>query len=156
MPAPLFLSGPCEICGQKTSGRHFGVLSCRSCAAFFRRSATWSRKKVQCVKGTCKIFEDGKFNCKQCRLKKCVEVGMDSKKFQTNRDLISSCSVPQSLCNFLGRPEFILCCEPDKASVFKTTIDVTYLVDMAKNLLEKVGKNEKTCEIKGECVASDI
>nr|AAR11987.1 nuclear receptor NHR-128 [Caenorhabditis elegans] len=78
MPPPLFLSGPCEICGQKTSGRHFGVMSCRSCAAFFRRAATWKTERADCKKENCQIFERGKFSCKVCRLKRCLEVGMDA------------------------------------------------------------------------------
>uniref|UniRef100_A0A1I7TAS8 Nuclear Hormone Receptor family n=1 Tax=Caenorhabditis tropicalis TaxID=1561998 RepID=A0A1I7TAS8_9PELO len=148
MPAPLFLSGPCEICGQKTTGRHFGVMSCRACAAFFRRAATWTQRKTDCPKGNCKIFDDGKFQCKKCRLKRCLDVGMDANKFQTNRDLIS-CSnkfikrvamcigPPQSLSTFLGRPTFLLCCEPDKASPYKTIIDVTYLIRIAETMFHK-------------------
>ncbi|CCD71006.2 Nuclear Hormone Receptor family [Caenorhabditis elegans] len=144
MPPPLFLSGPCEICGQKTSGRHFGVMSCRSCAAFFRRAATWKTERADCKKENCQIFERGKFSCKVCRLKRCLEVGMDASKFQSNRDLISSShsfgkpkslNLPQSLSTFLGRPAFILCCEPDKTSGRKTLIDVSYLVKEGRDLL---------------------
>ncbi|CCD71003.1 Nuclear hormone receptor family member nhr-18 [Caenorhabditis elegans] len=137
MPAPLFLSGSCEVCGDKTSGRHFGVMSCRACAAFFRRAATWNLEKRICPNGTCHTSVNGKFNCKQCRLKKCLDVGMDTRRFQTDRDLISCSAISQSLATFLGRPEFILCCEPDRASVLKTTIDVTRLVNIARDMLQK-------------------
>ncbi|PIC24535.1 hypothetical protein B9Z55_017839 [Caenorhabditis nigoni] len=148
MPAPLFLSGPCEICGQQTTGRHFGVMSCRACAAFFRRAAGWVRQRTECPKGNCKIFADGKFQCKKCRLQRCLDVGMDASKFQSNRDLIS-CSnkfmkrvalfigPSQSLSTFLGRPMFILCCEPDRASHIKTFIDVQHLVNIAHKMFHQ-------------------
>ncbi|CAL2043265.1 unnamed protein product [Caenorhabditis brenneri] len=143
MPAPLHITGPCEICGQPAHGRHFGVLSCRACAAFFRRAARINSKSqdIVCQKGDCTATDSGVFFCKACRLKKCYEMGMDSSKFQSDRDLISTSlqhlpkraklSPPQSLANFLGRPELILMCEPDKASTSKIIIDVSFLVDKA-------------------------
>ncbi|EFO95124.1 hypothetical protein CRE_08761 [Caenorhabditis remanei] len=167
MPAPLYLTGPCEICDQPAHGRHFGVLSCRACAAFFRRMATKNDKTSQknrkrsllenekstnmniearCFIGNCVIYKNGKFNCKRCRLKKCYDMGMDANKFQTNRDPLSSTNTfferllftgPQSMSNFLGRPEFILCCEPDKASHIKTVIDVSHLLEKAKRIFKE-------------------
>ncbi|CAL2043269.1 unnamed protein product [Caenorhabditis brenneri] len=144
MPAPLYLSGPCKICDQPAHGHHFGVMSCRACAAFFRRAATQKSRirEKKCENGeNCRIFEDGKYLCKVCRLQKCYSEGMDSSKFQTNHDLLSSTNsfmsrtkisfVPQGITNFLGRPEFILLCEPEKASHIKTIIDVNYLIHKA-------------------------
>ncbi|KAF1753441.1 hypothetical protein GCK72_019998 [Caenorhabditis remanei] len=149
MPAPLYLSGPCEICSQPAHGRHFGVMSCRACAAFFRRAATSRTLRAQdkvCTTGKCTIFEDGKYRCKSCRLQKCLAVGMDVNKFQSDRDLLSNTSnytkrsrvsPPQSLANFLGRPEFILCCEPEKVSHVKTIVDVSDLVYKAMQILQE-------------------
>ncbi|KAF1753440.1 hypothetical protein GCK72_019997 [Caenorhabditis remanei] len=145
MPPALHLSGPCEVCGQPAHGRHFGVFSCRACAAFFRRAARKSAKSqdIICPKGNCIIFDHGEYRCKMCRLKQCLEVGMDCSKFHDNHDLISNVinyskrSVPQSLSNFLGRPEMILSCEPDKMSRVKTIIDMTWLIEKAVKVFQK-------------------
>ncbi|ULT87427.1 hypothetical protein L3Y34_006919 [Caenorhabditis briggsae] len=142
MPPALCITSACEVCGQTAHGKHFGAISCRACAAFFRRAGKRSSKSqdIVCSKGNCTTAEDGTFYCKACRLKKCHEVGMDSSKFQNDRDLISNCSQiskpsklssPQSLANFLGRPEMILPCEPENASTSKVIIDLSFLINKA-------------------------
>ncbi|PIC24513.1 hypothetical protein B9Z55_017827 [Caenorhabditis nigoni] len=142
MPPALCITGPCEICGQPAHGRHFGAISCRACAAFFRRAGKPNSKSQEliCSKGNCTAAKDGIFRCKACRLKKCYQVGMNSSKFQTDRDLISNCfqysnpsklSSPQSLANFLGRPAMILTCEPENASTSKFVIDLSSLINKA-------------------------
>uniref|UniRef100_A0A1I7TAT5 Nuclear Hormone Receptor family n=1 Tax=Caenorhabditis tropicalis TaxID=1561998 RepID=A0A1I7TAT5_9PELO len=145
MPAPSHSS--CKICDQRAHGNHFGVMSCRACAAFFRRSAVTSFDSFHAIcvtafrnKKMCTILENGRYKCKKCRLKKCYDKGMDPKKFQTDRDLASSTlrsTKPQSMANFLGRPEFILFCEPDKATSTKTLIDVSYLIEKAELVFQK-------------------
>ncbi|CCD70356.1 Nuclear Hormone Receptor family [Caenorhabditis elegans] len=146
MPAPLNLSGPCVICGQPSHGRHFGVLSCRACAAFFRRAVMRSAKSqdMVCERESCSL-KDRIQCCKICRLKMCYDAGMDPNKFQTGRDLISSSSrssnlssvgSPQSLANFLGRPELILFCSPDRASSSKMIVDVSYLFEEMMKVYE--------------------
>lgn len=71
-------------------------------------------------------------------------------EIQQNRDLISTSNMFQkrvtlifgpahSMSTFLGRPSFLLHCEPELASHSKTIIDVSYLVDVARKIFEKVG-----------------
>ncbi|CAL2043267.1 unnamed protein product [Caenorhabditis brenneri] len=147
MPPAIYITGSCKICDQPAHGNHFGVVSCRACAAFFRRAGAKNAKSqdIICQRGNCRIFEDGQYRCKACRLKKCLDAGMDSSKFQTGRDLLSVSHSrlkplgPQSLASFLGRPEFILCFEPDKTSTEKITIDCSYLINKAiQNSLDQL------------------
>ncbi|EFO94919.1 CRE-NHR-56 protein [Caenorhabditis remanei] len=146
----------CQICGQLANGNHFGVISCRACAAFFRRANL--ETDTYCVLGNCQIHKNGRFYCKKCRLRKCLEMGMDVNKFQHDRDLISTSTsspessdssgpimkvkkrktqgIPLSLASFLGRPAFILSCEPERACRVKTVIDVTFLINQAMDILK--------------------
>jgi hypothetical protein len=78
----------CAICGDASHGVHFGVVSCRACSAFFRRS-TISNRKYHCrYGGNCAIGKDVRCSCRACRLKKCFELGMNAGAVQRFRDSI--------------------------------------------------------------------
>ncbi|PIC23854.1 hypothetical protein B9Z55_017403 [Caenorhabditis nigoni] len=135
----------CEICGLPSQGTHFGVLSCKACSAFFRRTATspkWAPKKCQ----TPKKCQSGKgmYHCKPCRLKRCYDAGMDTKKFQFDRDgliQIPNNKLTRSFEVFVGRPDYVLFCTPGTSEnpsenlKPKTIIDVSYLVNTASKIL---------------------
>lgn len=73
----------CKVCGDKSSGVHYGVITCEGCKGFFRRSQS-SGTSYQCTKGeTCVVDRINRNKCQYCRLKKCLELGMsrDSVKF---------------------------------------------------------------------------
>jgi len=66
----------CRICGDIARGLNFNVMSCMSCKAFFRRNAF---KNPVCIFGNkCSITKHTRFSCLACRLKKCLELGMNS------------------------------------------------------------------------------
>ena len=47
----------CHVCGDKSTGSHFGGISCESCKAFFRRSVQKSRfEEYKCSYSGSKIF----------------------------------------------------------------------------------------------------
>ncbi|XP_070566417.1 thyroid hormone receptor beta-A-like isoform X2 [Ptychodera flava] len=75
---------PCKVCGDKSSGFHYGVMACEGCKGFFRRSI---QKKIEyrChFSGNCLIERINRNRCQHCRFKKCVAVGM-SKDFRIGR-----------------------------------------------------------------------
>ncbi|EFO95047.1 hypothetical protein CRE_09173 [Caenorhabditis remanei] len=132
------LSIPCKICGQDAHGIHFGVRSCRACAAFFRRYAHSKWVIAKCSRKS--VNRDSCF-CRPCRLQKCLKLGMETKKFQYERDALSLISknstivnLTPSLTSFIGCPEFLLFCEPSPSNV-RTFIDVQHLLSEASRLL---------------------
>uniref|UniRef100_A0A8C6X0M3 Nuclear receptor ROR-beta-like n=1 Tax=Naja naja TaxID=35670 RepID=A0A8C6X0M3_NAJNA len=74
---------PCKICGDKSSGIHYGVITCEGCKGFFRRSqqnnATYSCSRQR----NCLIDRTNRNRCQHCRLQKCLALGMsrDAVKF---------------------------------------------------------------------------
>ncbi|CAL2043252.1 unnamed protein product [Caenorhabditis brenneri] len=126
----------CEVCGKKAHGNHFGVVSCRACAVFFRRTITTKYSKMKCQEGQC---DREKFFCKPCRLQECKKAGMNTTKFQYNRDDITGqfqlpSPSPSSFNSFIGRPDFLLFCDTDAPNT-KILVDVRYLLEEATRIL---------------------
>ncbi|ULT87445.1 hypothetical protein L3Y34_006930 [Caenorhabditis briggsae] len=128
----------CKVCNQAAHGNHFGVISCRACAAFFsdfRRSASSKWSKMSCRGGSC---DQETYSCKPCRLQKCRDAGMDTTKFQYNREIIPQVGQftlpPPSIESYVGRPEFLLFCDTDAPNA-KVLIDVRYLLEEAGRIL---------------------
>ncbi|KAK5914824.1 hypothetical protein CesoFtcFv8_000473 [Champsocephalus esox] len=74
---------PCKICGDKSSGIHYGVITCEGCKGFFRRSQK-SNASYSCPRQkNCMIDRTSRNRCQHCRLQKCRTVGMsrDAVKF---------------------------------------------------------------------------
>ncbi|CAI4221694.1 unnamed protein product [Auanema sp. JU1783] len=74
---------PCKVCGDKSSGVHYGVITCEGCKGFFRRSQS-SVCNYQCPRQkSCTVDRVNRNRCQYCRLKKCLELGMsrDAVKF---------------------------------------------------------------------------
>ncbi|CAI5452530.1 unnamed protein product [Caenorhabditis angaria] len=77
----------CLVCRKTSNGMHFGAISCRACAAFFRR-ATVLNIQYECKKGDmdCNIEGRGRFVCRYCRFLKCQQIGMKPDKVQLDYD----------------------------------------------------------------------
>ncbi|KAK0405826.1 hypothetical protein QR680_018218 [Steinernema hermaphroditum] len=70
----------CLVCSEASDGLHFGIYACRACAAFFRRSVLQQRKYVCRRDDNCPIGNDARNMCRSCRFKKCIKLGMSTKK----------------------------------------------------------------------------
>uniref|UniRef100_A0AAR5PAV2 Probable nuclear hormone receptor HR3 n=2 Tax=Dendroctonus ponderosae TaxID=77166 RepID=A0AAR5PAV2_DENPD len=74
---------PCKVCGDKSSGVHYGVITCEGCKGFFRRSQS-AVVNYQCPRAkNCVVDRVNRNRCQYCRLQKCLRLGMsrDAVKF---------------------------------------------------------------------------
>ncbi|EFO83869.1 hypothetical protein CRE_14845 [Caenorhabditis remanei] len=114
----------CQICSQPAHGQHFGAVTCRACAAFFRRCHFSKEAKPKCrnMKFKCNPDENGRWSCKKCRLDRCLGHGMSTKNIQYDRDSFRSSKtflkkrllssylterVPATVEKILGSPHYI-------------------------------------------------
>lgn len=75
----------CAVCGDKSSGKHYGVYTCEGCKSFFKRSVR--RNLTYTCRGSraCPIDQHHRNQCQFCRLKKCLKVGMRREAVQRGR-----------------------------------------------------------------------
>ncbi|CAG0888497.1 unnamed protein product [Cyprideis torosa] len=75
----------CVVCGDTSSGKHYGILSCNGCSGFFKRSV---RRKLiyrcQAGTGSCIVDKTHRNQCQACRLKKCIQMGMNKDGMRSN------------------------------------------------------------------------
>lgn len=66
----------CVVCGDKSSGKHYGQFTCEGCKSFFKRSVR--RNLAYTCRGNknCPIDIHHRNQCQYCRLKKCLKMGM--------------------------------------------------------------------------------
>ncbi|XP_041705194.1 nuclear receptor subfamily 2 group F member 6-like isoform X2 [Coregonus clupeaformis] len=66
----------CVVCGDKSSGKHYGVFTCEGCKSFFKRSIRRNLNYSCRSNRECQIDQHHRNQCQYCRLKKCFRVGM--------------------------------------------------------------------------------
>ncbi|KAF0314461.1 Ecdysone receptor [Amphibalanus amphitrite] len=75
-PLPRLSEELCLVCGDRASGYHYNALTCEGCKGFFRRSMTKNIVYVCKYGQNCEIDMYMRRKCQECRLKKCLAVGM--------------------------------------------------------------------------------
>jgi len=91
----------CIVCGDVSSGKHYGILACNGCSGFFKRSV---RRKLiyrcQAGTGSCVIDKKHRNQCQSCRLKKCINMGMNKDAVQNERQPRNTATIrPEMLLN---------------------------------------------------------
>ena len=66
----------CVVCGDKSSGKHYGQYTCEGCKSFFKRSVR--RNLTYSCRGNhnCPIDIHHRNQCQNCRFQKCLKMGM--------------------------------------------------------------------------------
>lgn len=76
----------CLVCGDKSSGRHYGVLTCDGCRGFFKRSVRRSLEYTCRENNSCVVDLGRRNQCQGCRMRKCLDVGMRREAVQHERE----------------------------------------------------------------------
>ncbi|CAI5451324.1 unnamed protein product [Caenorhabditis angaria] len=65
------------VCNKQSTGNHYGVRTCTGCKLFFMRSMREKVTYLDCpFNKKCYSVDSSKYKCRECRLNKCIEVGM--------------------------------------------------------------------------------
>ncbi|CAF0955187.1 unnamed protein product [Adineta ricciae] len=101
-------SDPCRVCGfDKNTGRNFGVITCSTCKAFFRRNGRTGSALPPCrFGGHCPVNERTRRQCPTCRLAKCFAVGMQKDLIRTDEERAARLQLVKA--NRLQRQEKLL------------------------------------------------
>ncbi|XP_076360181.1 retinoic acid receptor RXR-alpha-B-like isoform X1 [Tachypleus tridentatus] len=96
----------CSICGDRASGKHYGVYSCEGCKGFFKRTVRKDLTYACREERNCIIDKRQRNRCQYCRYQKCLIMGMKREAVQEERhrtkeknenEVESTCNSPHDM-----------------------------------------------------------
>uniref|UniRef100_A0A3B4YML5 Retinoic acid receptor RXR n=1 Tax=Seriola lalandi dorsalis TaxID=1841481 RepID=A0A3B4YML5_SERLL len=72
----------CVICGDRSSGKHYGVYSCEGCKGFFKRTVRKDLSYTCRDNKECLVDKRQRNRCQYCRYQKCLAMGMKREGMQ--------------------------------------------------------------------------
>uniref|UniRef100_A0A3Q2YDW1 Retinoic acid receptor RXR n=1 Tax=Hippocampus comes TaxID=109280 RepID=A0A3Q2YDW1_HIPCM len=75
----------CSICGDRSSGKHYGVYSCEGCKGFFKRTVRKDLTYTCRDNKDCMVDKRQRNRCQYCRYQKCLAMGMKREAVQEER-----------------------------------------------------------------------
>ncbi|XP_025111649.1 retinoic acid receptor RXR isoform X3 [Pomacea canaliculata] len=78
----------CAICGDRASGKHYGVYSCEGCKGFFKRTVRKDLTYACRDDKNCMIDKRQRNRCQYCRYMKCLQQGMKREAVQEERQRV--------------------------------------------------------------------
>ncbi|XP_028280612.1 retinoic acid receptor RXR-beta-A-like isoform X3 [Parambassis ranga] len=84
-PGMLSQKRLCIICGDRSSGKHYGVYSCEGCKGFFKRTVRKDLSYTCRDNKECLVDKRQRNRCQYCRYQKCLAMGMKREDIRCNR-----------------------------------------------------------------------
>ncbi|CAG5124276.1 unnamed protein product, partial [Candidula unifasciata] len=85
LPHSSSTKNSCAICGDRASGKHYGVHSCEGCKGFFKRTVRKDLTYACRDERSCLIDKRQRNRCQYCRYMKCLSMGMKREAVQEER-----------------------------------------------------------------------